>query len=426
LETLAHELLSIEEAYDPATETLLSLPNGYGSVEWWSPWGYKVHLTQKAINALNNLGGVAESSAAIAGVIVALTGSALVTTAGVAGLIAGALAVRAKVMYWIADGGDLDLYSPWCAILALIPVKADAPWAGDDRMGFSVLRNGSWADGKPFLGGSTSEDGRGTEPVAQPVPMFASYRESLFAAFHTSDRVIYYCVYDPKAGGDNQTGWSDAYQVGVYGRWPNLIEYRGSLYLFFVKNDGEIWWTRYDRGWRHEQALRGGHAYTADRVGLAVFQDKLYVLARGNGSDENVWMSTFDGDVWSPYAKIGATSSHGPALATFGGEMHMIASGGGNDHRIWHYHFDGSRWKNAKGLDHVFTDSMPALTVFDDKLYCAARGMENGIWYMSYSGGSWSTYTETQLRSRYGPSLSAYTDKLSNRQDLLLCYDPRM
>ncbi|KAK4239234.1 hypothetical protein C8A03DRAFT_32716 [Achaetomium macrosporum] len=426
LEAIARELLSIEQAYDPATEKPLTLPNGYGYVDWWSPWGYRVHLTQKAINALNNLGGVAESSAAVAGFIVALTGSALVTTVGVAGLIAGALAARAKVMYWIADGGELDLYSPWFAIVALIPMKSDYPWVDDDRLGFSVFKDGSWADGKPFIGGSTTNDGRGREWAADTIATFANHDGRLYAAFSVSTRAIYYCVYDPKVDdGDSHKGWSDSYQIGVYGCWPSLIEYDGHLYMFYSHTNGEIWWTRRDRfGWKYEQALRGGHAYTADRVGLAVFGGKLYLAARGLG-DENVWMSTFDGNEWTPYAKIGASSSHGPALATFGGELHMVASGGGKDHRIWHYRFDGSNWRSGP-LQSVYTNGMPSLAVFDGKLYCAAVGMEKAIWYMSYSGGSWSRYTETQLRSRSGPSLSAYTDKLSNRQDMLLCFDPRM
>lgn len=425
LESIAHELLAINEAHDPVTGNALTLPKGYGYVDWWSPWGYRVHLTQKAINDLNNLGGVAESSAAVAAVIVALTGSALVSTSGVAALIAGALAVRAKVMYWIADGGELDLYSPWLAIVALIPVRP-SPWSdNDDRMGFSVFKDGSWADGLPFIGGSTTSYGRGRESTADTVPTFASYDGKLHAAFNSSDRAIFYCVYDPKMNdGDRHKGWSDSYQVGVYGRWPSLIEYKGLLYMVYSKNNGEIWWTRYDRGWMYEKALHGGRAYTSDRVGLAVFQGKIYLVARGAGNDSQLWWSTFDGNDWSSYTKVGATSSHGPALATFGGELHMVASGGGGDHRIWHYRFNGRTW-NSGPLNNVYTSGMPSLAVFGNELHCAAVGMEKAIWYMHYSGGSWSRYTQSQLRSPYGPTLSAYTDHLSNRQDMLLSFDPR-
>ncbi|GAW27020.1 putative BNR repeat-containing glycosyl [Rosellinia necatrix] len=272
-----------------------------------------------------------------------------------------------------------------------------------------------------------STDGRGKELAADTILGFASYGEDLYAAFSSSDKAISYCVYDLKLGNIGiHKGWSDPYLTGAYGHSPSLIEYRGSLYMVYSKDNGEIWWAKYDRGWTHGKALRGGGAYTSDRVGLAIFLNKIWLIARGVGGDQNLWWSTFDGNEWSTYSKMGASSSHGPALATFRGELHIVASGGGDDHRIWHYCLNPLLGRRSRPLNHVFTAGAPSLAIFGESLHCAAVGMEKTIWHMSYSDGGWSVYKQTQLRSQRGPSLSAYRDKLSNRDDMLLCYDPRM
>ncbi|KAI1345317.1 hypothetical protein F5Y01DRAFT_84856 [Xylaria sp. FL0043] len=425
LEVAARQLLSISEAHDPETRGLVIFPSNYGYVDWWSPWGYQVHLTNKAISDLNSLTGVAESSVVVASIVVALIGSSLVTTAGVATLLASVLAARAKIMYWVADGGDLDLYSPWVAIVAFIPVRA-SPWSNEDRMGFSVFINDSWSSGMPFIGGSATSGGLVKQSVADAVPSFASYNGRLYAVFNSSDEIVYYCAYDAKAEDDGwRGGFSHSIQTAIYGLSPTMVEYNGRLYIAQRHSSTqEIWWSWYDRmGWASEQALNGGGAYTSDRVGLAKFNDKIYLVARGVG-DNDLWWSTFDGDDWSSYTQVGAESSYGPALATFEDELHMVARGVGDDSRLWHYRYDGQNWDSG-ALDGVYSNGSPALAVFDSKLYCAAVGNEGAIWYMSYSDGQWSTYTETQLNSQSGPSLCVYTDNLSDQQEMLLCYDPR-
>lgn len=102
----------------------------------------------------------------------------------------------------------------------------------------------------------------------------------------------------------------------------------------------------------------------------------------------------------------------------------MVARGAGNDARLWHYRYDGENWESGP-LDGVCSKLSPSLDVFDSKLYCAAVGTDGAIWYMSYSDGYWSTYTKTQLVSQSGQSLCVYTDNLSDRQEMLLCCDPR-
>ncbi|KAI1270812.1 hypothetical protein F5Y07DRAFT_385019 [Xylaria sp. FL0933] len=426
LEAIARELLSIRVACDDAGNASVSFPNDYGSAELWSWYGYKIHLTQKAVNALNNVASVLESALAVATFTLPIISFAIPTTVGVIGLIAAALAVRAKVMYTIADGGDVDLYSVWPFVVALIPVSPS--WVTemfDDRMKLSAFRNNSWSDSKPFIGGSVTSTGTDPSVIAKSVPSFGKAMGRLFTVFNTSDRAIYYCYYYPKDDDPRwHAGFSDPYQIGEYGISPSLVEYGDELYMVFRNTHNQIWWCRRTAwGWENGRALHGGGANTADRVGLAKFNDKIYLVARGWG-DESLWWSIYDSSGWSLYTRLNFTSVYGPALASFQGILHMVARGGGNDSRLWHYQYDGNHWESRGPLNHVYSNGSPSLAVFDNKLYCAAVGNEGDLWYMSYSQGSWSTYTQTGRSSGRGPTLCAYSDGYSDREEMIMCYSP--
>ncbi|GAW27021.1 hypothetical protein SAMD00023353_6300360 [Rosellinia necatrix] len=82
LEAIAHELLSTKEAHDPA------------------------------IDDLNNFSSVAEAAAAVTTGVLGFIAGALTAPAVIPALMVAVFSARARITYWIADGGGLDLYSP--------------------------------------------------------------------------------------------------------------------------------------------------------------------------------------------------------------------------------------------------------------------------------------------------------------------------
>jgi hypothetical protein len=95
----------------------------------------------------------------------------------------------------------------------------------------------------------------------------------------------------------------------------------------------------------------------------------------------------------------------GPSLATFSGKLYAAWKGEGNDQGIYYASFSGSSWSSQAQIPNVGSSEGPSLAVFNDKLYAMWKGEGNdqGIYYASFSGSSWSS--QAQIPGNTGQDL---------------------
>jgi hypothetical protein len=132
---------------------------------------------------------------------------------------------------------------------------------------------------------------------------------------------------------------------------------------------------------------------------LAAFQNLLFAAWKGQGNDQGIYWSHFDGRSWAAQQKIsGVGSSTSPALAVFQNLLFAIWKGEGNDQGLYWSHFEFScmgdglingrlSWEGSLQVPGVDSSIGPALAVFNNKLFAAWKGESNdqGIYWSNYS-----------------------------------------
>ncbi|MBM7116237.1 hypothetical protein [Archangium primigenium] len=237
---------------------------------------------------------------------------------------------------------------------------------------------------------------------------------------HVDDSQLRWSAFDPSSG-----AWGPEQKLShVY------AEYGAELAVFQDKlfcvargggSDSHLWWMTFDGEWSTYEQV-GGSVFSADAPGLAAYQGKLHLVARGGGNDQTFWWSTFDGHGWSGYQQIlggHATSQCGPALVEFQGKLHLVARGSGSDSSLWWTTFDGHGWSRYQQIhgDRASSICSPSLVVFQGKLHLLARGSgkDQSIWWMTYDGNTWTTYQQIRgghAYSQSSPSLTVFQDTL--------------
>lgn len=249
---------------------------------------------------------------------------------------------------------------------------------GDSQLWFSTLDGGdSWSP-QQQAHGLLSDFG----------PAVAVCRHKLYLAFRGSKGIAY--VPDP-----NSPGHSTVVQV----------------------QDPSVYWTTYYPGqsvWLQPYAAIPG--LRSDRSpALAVFRDRLHVVAKGFGDDEQIWWADFDGLAWkypTPITSTGGGTSNGPALAAFRGagdsetSLYMAWRGTDTDQTVWWSSFDGSNpWLAQQPVAGAGTSNDPAMAVFRDVLYLVWNGGagDSRIYWSTLDNASGNWTPKKIVPARDGP-----------------------
>jgi hypothetical protein len=149
---------------------------------------------------------------------------------------------------------------------------------------------------------------------------------------------------------------------------------------------------------------------------LATFQGSVWAVWKGSNGDSRIWYSNqFQANSWSqPQILPSVFTSARPALSSYthNGNQLLYAAwkGEGDDERIWYSIFDGESWSAQQTIPNVYTSTGLALAAYGTVLYAAWKGSQNDtrLWYATYDT-SWSPQTQfpDPIRSSAGPCLSS-------------------
>jgi hypothetical protein len=147
---------------------------------------------------------------------------------------------------------------------------------------------------------------------------------------------------------------------------------------------------------------------------LGRLNGKIYCVVRDD-EDELLKWSVYDGTTWTPFRRLhGAVpfrTDVSPALVDYRGALYCVFRMDPAGYLMC-AHYDGSTWRlGPDGLSQQYTAAGPALAVYRDKLYLAARGPagDQSIRWRTYDGNAWSAPTVIAgSHSADGPALAYF------------------
>lgn len=157
-------------------------------------------------------------------------------------------------------------------------------------------------------------------------------------------------------------------------------------------------------------------------VALASFQNRLHMVHLGESSND-LWYSTFNGQIWTPNVKIvGQKSKATPALAVLNNQLHMVHLGDSSD-ALWHSKNNGNGWTVNVRIP-LRSDQPPALGRVPNgplagrlhmvvkKAYSAHE--PESLWHSQYDGRQWRRAVRIPgALTKESPTLvSGYPDQL--------------
>jgi hypothetical protein len=129
------------------------------------------------------------------------------------------------------------------------------------------------------------------------------------------------------------------------------------------------------------------------------------------------WTTTDGQNGWVAEQKMNsAFSETGPALAVFQEKLHCVYKGGGDNNHIYWMVFDGT-WSDPQLIPNVYTTDTPALAVSPDnsRLCCVYKGSGNDhLYWMYFDGNDWISSGDPipSADSQSGPALTLFQNKL--------------
>jgi hypothetical protein len=388
-------------------------------------WGYTLHLNEDATQLLEDIDTWAGK----------LLGCLPGELKPVGKAIQMYLKLRNVIIKAEDRGEGVKLVSPWIMPTLLAPLP-DSQHIDDSQLRWTSLVDDQdgWSD-EQKMAKVFSEDG----------PALAGFQDKLFCVARGggSDQSLWWMSFDGS--------WSTYQQIprpgGGAGPWsacaPALAVFQNKLYCVHrgQGDDQSLWWFTFDgNNWSADQQIPrpggGPGPWSASGVGLAVFQNKLYCVHRGQGPDQSLWWFTFDGNNWSldqqiprPGGGAGPWSAGAPALAVYQDQLYCVHRGADSDQSLWWFTFDGNNWgldQQIPGVGSIYgpwSAAGPGLAVFQNKLYCLHRGEgpDQYLWWFSFDGSNWSQDTKnTGAASAYQPGIVVYRHPNGTR-DQLLC-----
>lgn len=168
------------------------------------------------------------------------------------------------------------------------------------------------------------------------------------------------------------------------------------------EDDTHMAWTAFDpdgHSWGETQLMN--EAFRSE-TGPAVigFEDKLFSVYRGAGSDSRLYYTTFqkndDGsDDWTDPQPLGEHyTADEPALAVLDGELFCFYNGAGDDTQVYYATWTGSGWSSCQSVPGLFGKAGPGAAVYPGKIFVAVAGswrsgQEGRLWWSVYANGRW-------------------------------------
>lgn len=372
-------------------------------------WKFEVHLNAEAV----------ELGAEIAPLIAEVVGAVLPSPYGE--IVEVFVKLKVAWIQHVAAGHGCKLVSPWIAPGMLIPVRVQNP--PDYKLYWSII--------DPTEGVSEKEpfphDQASTEN-----PRLVEYRGNIVCVFrHSGDHTaLWWTVYQPDGN-----SWSEPRQIP--NQWssgsPAVAVFNNLVHMVYRDAQGAyMWHTSFDgNGWSTPRRMADN--YTSVGAALAVFDNRLYCVYRSQGSDGQLYATTYNGSgnsgSWSPgQALSGGNYSGGePALAVYDGQLHCVYFENRRQFApLWHTRLSGTRWEAPREVDHgQATADGVGLAVYNNRLYCGYRDAGGGqeLWTTYWNGRVWSRGERIgEHRSHQGPALIDYRDTNAATRQLLCVF----
>jgi hypothetical protein len=180
-------------------------------------------------------------------------------------------------------------------------------------------------------------------------------------------------------------------------------------------SDESIWWTTFNgRTWQPQQKVTvpGSSAGPA----LALLDGQLAMAFTGSGVDEDLWWTTFNGSVWGMPDVLPFNGSRSqPALAIFHGQLFIAFPGPASDESLYWSSLNGTTWAAQQKIPGAGSDASPALAACGNQLYMAWRGegTDLSIWWTRFNGTTWAPQQKVPgVGSVASPALAVFNNQL--------------
>ena len=208
-------------------------------------------------------------------------------------------------------------------------------------------------------------------------PSLVEFDNTLYC-FHrgSGNQTLYYCTFDT-AG----KTWNKDIEVMVGNQVHSsatgcaVAVFKGELHMVYQSGQNHdlyhIIFNKDTNAWRTNNKSDGGYNYpngkTSDTPALVAYGESLLLVHRGN-KDEDMYYCTYDGTSWTKELPIdGASSNMGPGLAVFEDKVFMVHRAKSSDGSLWYSIYDGSGWTQQDTLiDGQSTGAPPALACYTD------------------------------------------------------------
>jgi len=193
---------------------------------------------------------------------------------------------------------------------------------------------------------------------------------------------------------------------------PATAIFNGRLYVVAKSDvDATIWWNSMTPNgvWGSWSPMDG---FTTDKPSIAVFNGKLYIAIRG--TDNKIYFrSMTTGETFSVWNFVPAgLTSVPPAIHAFNGMLYLAVKDSG-DNKIWWNKMNTSDVWTGWNLMDGLSPSTAAMTVFNSLLYIAVRGSDNKIYYRSMStADAFTAWSSIPGFTDSSPALEDYNGKL--------------
>ena len=201
---------------------------------------------------------------------------------------------------------------------------------------------------------------------------------------------------------------------------PSFAIYQGRLFAAWKAAHGKLCYSTFDGGyWEPAKFIYDGRGEVTPT--LVNFRGKLWALVKGDGDEDRIYQSSFDGTSWTDWSRTGRGTGGGTSCVPFAGYAYMVYNGVKGE-GIWYSKFDGASFPNpeeVKGI--VGSPSPPAVSVLPAKdgkgetLVLTWRGKDGdeSLWYSTFDGSNWSEHHPIPgASSAFGPALTSFHDHI--------------
>ncbi len=301
-------------------------------------WGYNVMLNKAAVNKLDLCLDVLDNEL-----------KSIFKNPELREAVAIAIKIKQKRLKNVTDrtgNQGCNLISPWIMPFALTVVRNTG--GGDQNLWYTVweAEKGEWGEQAEF-----------NDNLSRSGPALAQHGDKLYCVHRgqDNDENLNWTVYT------TNDDWSDDYPMTgkLTTTTPCLVEFDGDLYCF-----------------HHGHKEFTDHT-TADTPALVVYDNKLLIVHRGY-PDENLYYAQYNGTNWingdKDELKIPnesgtgtATSNHGVGLAVFDNKVFMMHRSSLSDGQLWYnIYTSSSGWSGDRSIESQFTGETPALACYKD------------------------------------------------------------